>query len=236
MPEPLILHIETSGDLCSVALSRGPHLLSAITSTEKNNHSTALAPDAQALLAANDVVPDDLDAIAVSGGPGSYTGLRVGVSFAKAMCFALDIPLVAVDTLESLAIAARSAIHESAGLPKDTLYYPNIDARRMEVYIATFDADGVRISPNSALIIENDSFDPQTRKGKKIVFCGTGTAKCMDVLIDKNIIHHPIQCRAKNLVAPAYRAFTKGDFADLVSYRPDYVKLPNITVSSKPAL
>ena len=236
MTKPLILHIETSGDLCSVALSHGPDILSTITSTEKNNHSTALAPDAQSLLEAHDILPEDLDAISVSGGPGSYTGLRVGVSFAKAMCFALDIPLIAVDTLESLAIAAHSALHKGEDMQRDAIYYPNIDARRMEVYIAAFDANCERILPNSALIIEENTFEPQTTSGKKIVFCGTGTSKCIDILTDDAIIHHPLECRAEHLVAPAIRAYVQENFADLVSYRPDYVKAPNITVSSKPVL
>ena len=236
MTEPYILHIETSGDFCSIALSRGAHIMSTINSTEKNNHSTVLATDAQTLLAAHQIDPDDLDAISVSGGPGSYTGLRVGISFAKAMCFALEIPLIAVDTLESLSIAARSGLGGRDYLQKNTLYYPNIDARRMEVYIAAFDVEGVRVLPNSALIIKEDSFEPQTSSGKKIVFCGTGTAKCIDILTNEAIIHYPMECRAEHLVVPAIRAYKQQNFADLATYRPDYVKAPNITVSSKPAL
>ena len=236
MTDPLILHIETSGDLCSVALSRGLHLLSVINSTEKNDHSTALAPNVQTLLVSHNINPDDLHAVSVSGGPGSYTGLRVGVSFAKAMCFALDMPLISVDTLESLAIAARDALAGREDLQKDTLYYPNIDARRMEVYIAAFDDSGIRILPNSAMIIEENTFEQQTKAGKKIVFCGTGTSKCTHVLTDKNIIHYPMQCKAEHLVIPALRAYNQDSFADLVTYRPDYVKAPNITMSLKPLI
>ena len=236
MTQPLILHIETSGEYCSVALSQGPNILSVINSTEKNNHSTALAPDAQRLLGTHDIEPEHLHAISVSGGPGSYTGLRVGVSFAKAMCFALDIPLIAVDTLESLAVAARKAMHDRDDLQEGTIYYSNIDARRMEVYVAAFDASGKRILPNSAMIVEESTFTDFTKKGKKIVFCGTGTSKCTGMLTDVNIIHYPMQCKAEHLVAPALHSYEQENFADLVSYRPDYVKAPNITVSTKPLL
>lgn len=230
MTDPIILHIETSGDYCSVALSRGPRLLSSHNATVKNNHSTALALDTQILLAKHQISPNDLNAISVSGGPGSYTGLRVGISFAKAMCFALDIPLIAVDTLESLAISALNALQE------DALYYANIDARRMEVYIAAFDAAGKRISPNTSMIIEENTFEEHFESGKKIVFCGTGTSKCMDVLTHKSCIHYPMQCMAEHLIAPAFQSYTQENFADLANFRPDYVKAPNITVSSKPIL
>jgi tRNA threonylcarbamoyladenosine biosynthesis protein TsaB len=230
MPKPLILHIETSAELCSIALSRGSQILSAITSDERNKHSTVLAPDVQTLLSTHDAAPGDLQAIAVSGGPGSYTGLRVGVSFAKAMCFALDIPLIAVDTLESLAIAARSDLRE------DAFYCANIDARRMEVYFAEFDALGKRISPNSSLIIEKNTFAQRIEIGEKIIFCGTGTAKCADILTHEAIIHYPMQCQAEHLVIPALRSYKQGGFADLETFRPDYVKPPNITASTRSLL
>ena len=234
MVDPLILHIETSGSFCSVGLSRGSEMLDSINSSEENNHSTALAPDVQALLASQKTEPSDLHAISVSGGPGSYTGLRVGVSFAKAMCFALNIPLLAIDTLESLAMAARTALQGRDAVKDDVLYYPNIDARRMEVYVAAFDAAGDRMLPNSTLIVDENTFADLIEAGNQIVFCGTGTMKCVDILTNENIIQYSMQCKAEHLMMPALSQYMKGNFADLVAYRPDYVKPPNITVSKKP--
>ena len=227
MLDPLILHIETSGEFCSVALSRGEEVISKMTSDIKYNHSTVLAPDVRSLLEGQSLKPKDLSAISVSAGPGSYTGLRVGVSFAKAMCFALNIPFIAVNTLESLATAARIK------LKSDAIYVSNIDARRMEVYMALFDANGERLEADSAEIIEESSFDAYLNSGKAIVFCGTGTNKCREILTHPSITHLELQCLAESLVAPAIKAYTMKDFTDLDAFTPNYIKSPNITLPKR---
>jgi hypothetical protein len=102
--------------------------------------------------------------------------------------------------------------------------------------MAGFDASGERIMANTAVIIDEHSFDKEIEAGQSVVFCGTGTVKCEDVLKNPAIIHFPMQCRAEHLVIPALRAYCEQEFADLVDFRPDYVKAPNITVSTKPLL
>lgn len=221
--EPAILLIETSAALCSVGLTRGNHLIGHKLSGRPNNHSKELAIQIRELLDEGAMEATDLDAIAVSAGPGSYTGLRVGISTAKAMCFALGIPMIAVDTLYALAWRA----YELLGL--QAIYFPNIDARRMEVYIAAYDSDLQRIMANTAVEVRPDTFDKLLSAGEHIVFCGSGTSKCADMLKKSGIELVDIQCSAGLLAAPAYLQYSKGEHADLEQFKPEYVKAPNIT-------
>ena len=200
---PVILHIETSGSYCSVALSRGDVLLGAQTSSEQLTHNASLAPYTRDLLDSCKIQASELNSVAVSAGPGSYTGLRVGVSFAKALCFSLDIPLIAISTLESLAMEGLRL----SDTEEDHVYYPNIDARRMEVYTAAYNASGERIAEDHARIIESGSFDSDIEAGKHIVFCGTGAEKCRKLLVHDRITVLPLECTAEMLVMPALRDF-----------------------------
>ena len=230
MVDELILHIETSGRYCSVVLTRGGSVLSDLTDIQTYTHSETLAPYVQEVIRSSDVRPADLHAISVSTGPGSYTGLRVGASLAKAMCFALDIPLIAVDTLEAIAIAAIT------DLAKDALYIPNIDARRMEVYCAAFDQDGYRILPNTSVEVHAGMFDKLLESGNHVVFCGSGTSKSIDVLHDDSITLYDLEVQARHLVPVALRRFVEGKFADVIHFKPEYIKAPNITLSRKAKL
>lgn len=230
MKEPLILHIETSGALCSVAVSMGSEVRALIESDEEYDHSRTLAPFIDAIQEQAQFRLKDLDAISVSGGPGSFTGLRVGISTAKAMCFVLGCPMIAVDTLESLALAAIA----KEGM--EGIYYATIDARRMEVYLAAFDARGERLTANRAVIVDAHTFDPLLEVGETVVMCGTGTSKCMALLGSLGVRMIPIECSARHLVAPALKAFDLQAFADLAAFTPEYLKAPHITVSQKPEI
>lgn len=228
MKKPLILHIETSGPLCSVALSNAGACLVRMESSERYDHSKTLAPFIADVLNEGGVSRHVLDAVSVSAGPGSFTGLRVGVATAKAMCFALGCPLIAVDTLHAFAVAAIQAF------PGGGVYYPAVDARRMEVYIAAYDAEGQRLMDNTSVIVDAHTFDSLLQAGEKVVLCGTGTSKCAPLLKPRGVEIIPLDNSAVHLIVPAHRAFLAGEFADLREFSPGYLKAPNITVPKAP--
>ena len=231
MKQDNILLIETSGNYCSVALCQNGTVIAEKSDDRTFSHSEMLAPFVQQILAESEVKASFLSAIGLSAGPGSYTGLRVGASLAKAMCYALGIPLIAIDTLEAIASASRLALGTEA------IYVPNIDARRMEVYYAAFDRNGTRVLPGSALVIDSsatlvDLLIPDV----PIVFCGSGTEKCTEVLTHERITLHHLEVEAKHLAPIAIRSFGEETFADLVTFKPEYIKAPNITIPGKARL
>jgi len=168
----LILGIETSTKVCSVAISEGNTLLAIKEEGGAYSHSEKLTVFIEAVLRKANKSLKDLDAIAVSKGPGSYTGLRIGVSAAKGLCYALDIPLIAISTLQAMAIGVKS---------NDCLFAPMIDARRMEVYTALFDEQNKVVENISAKIIDEDSFSSELENGK-VFFFGDGAEKCKPIL------------------------------------------------------
>jgi len=159
---------------------------------------------------------EDIDAIAVSKGPGSFTGLRIGVSAAKGLCFSLDKPLISVSTLESLA--------NSITVENDAFIVPLLDARRMEVYSAVFDSQYDQIRMIKAEVIDENSFSDYLNKGN-VYFLGDGAGKCKDVIRHKNAIflegHFP---SAKQMAKLAYAKYKKNDFEDVAYFEPFYLK------------
>ena len=221
--EPRILLIETSAELCSVGLvghGSEPEILESDTPFD---HNKTLAPSISGLLDRTGIIPADLSAIAVSAGPGSYTGLRVGISTAKAMCYALGIPLIAIDTLYAFAHKAKESFGPNA------LYFPNVDARRMDVYMSRYDGNLVQLSENQAVTITVDAFPTIAEGGVTRVFCGSGTSKCVELLAEHDMVMEPMRCSARLLAGPATDRYRMKDFTDLISFRPEYVKAPNIT-------
>src|ERR1700712_4178555 len=174
----LILQIETATTVCSVALAEDGVVLACKELEQRNAHAEVITVFIDDLLKTTGKQYSELAAVAVSSGPGSYTGLRIGVSVAKGLCFALDIPLIAVETLEAM---ADGIIGQHIFDDNHTLLCPMIDARRMEVFTAVFDADENRIRPTSAEIIDENSFS-DLLKNSQILFFGDGAAKCSDVL------------------------------------------------------
>ncbi len=228
---PLILNIESATDHCSVALSRGTEVLSFRATEERFAHSKLLTLLIEECLAAEKIALKDLDAVALSSGPGSYTSLRVGSSAAKGICYALDKPLIAVDTLKSLALAAYA-------LKKDdtAVYAPMIDARRMEVYTAHFSASGDRLRDTSADIIDENSYTKIFKSEKKLIFCGNGAEKCRSVLTSPFAHFVSVVCSALLLPPLAVRAFDEKRFENVAYFEPEYFKAPNITKSKKKLL
>lgn len=222
---PLILNIEAATNVCSICLSRGGEVLSLHESEGQNEHSRVITLLIDQCMTDAGLKLTDLDAVAISEGPGSYTSLRVGFSTAKGLCFALNIPLISVSTLASLAHAAFEAVKDSSAL-----YCAMIDARRMEVYAAIFDADGNEILPPTPMIIDGSSFEGYFSEGKKIVFCGNGAEKCKTVLAsDMAMFSGIFNNNSSYLIKGSLIAFSHKIFADTAYAVPHYLKPPNIT-------
>ena len=222
-----ILHIETSTNICSVALSNGDELLQCIELSEGLNHTAMLAPMIDQVLKENELIPSDLTAISVSSGPGSYTGLRVGSSTAKAMAYSLSIPVIGVPTLLALAYAAADRY------PEMDYFLPMLDARRNEVYVALFDKDLKEVVAVSSLIVESEAVRELIPSGK-ILVCGDGANK-LEKLGHEPVIHIDthIICSAGHLVKPAFQLFSSGVKGDPMHFVPFYMKPPNITQQRK---
>ena len=217
---PLILHIETGTDVCSAALSQGDALLSIKENDEGRAHAQLLAVFIDALLREQHCTTNDLAAVAVSEGPGSYTGLRVGVSTAKGICYGSQKPLIAVNSLQSLACLAI----ERALLPSpNMLIAPMIDARRMEVYTALFDATGQPLTPTTAKIIDENSF-AEVLSQHHVLFVGDGAGKCRAVLSHPHAHFAPLHASAAGMVKRAANAFAQQQFADAAYFEPFYLK------------
>ena len=222
----LILSIETGTDICSVALANDGELMALRESDEGRDHAKKVALFVDELLRETGVQPSDLDAIAVGKGPGSYTGLRIGVSFAKGMCYALNIPLISVGSLDALTEVAREDFDagiidlEDVEWPSAHLC-PMVDARRMEVYAQVFDTEGKALSDVVAEVVTEKSFAQWRANGKFVIF-GNGAAKCAEVL--KDAICVSVAPSARGIVRLAEEAFNAGRFEDLAYFEPFYLK------------
>lgn len=232
----LILCIETGTDVCSAALSRNGELLALRESNGGQDHARKLALYIDELLKANDYEPKDLDAVAVGKGPGSYTGLRIGASTAKGICYALGIPLIGVGSLEALANVAAED-HEAGILDTDgwetARLCPMIDARRMEVYAQVFDSSIAPLSEPDAHIIEPESFAEFIGDGGEFVIFGNGAAKCLETMPKQNVRFADVAPSARGLVKPAYEAFRTNRFEDTAYFEPFYLKDFVVTASKK---
>ena len=217
---PLILHIETSTELCSVALSHGDCCLAVRENPEGRNHATMLTPFIDDLLSTNNVSTNQLDAVAVSSGPGSYTGLRIGLSTAKGLCYGGNIPLVAVSTLQAMSVGFAQNNDVSAS----ALLCPMIDARRMEVYTALYDKNGRQVEKVSAEIITEQTFAPWL-DAHQIFFFGNGAAKCRTTITHQNAVFaEGFVHSARYMILPALQAYGERKFEDTAYFEPFYLK------------
>jgi tRNA threonylcarbamoyladenosine biosynthesis protein TsaB len=221
-----LLHIETATRVCSVALSIDGMIISKRESSEKNIHSSIITLFINEILEEAGLEFSGLDAICVSKGPGSYTGLRIGVSTAKGLCYALDKPLIAVGTLQALAWGARRQIRSiSAHLNEKILFCPMIDARRMEVYYALFDPDLKQVRDTRAEVIHADSFN-EYFKDHEIWFTGDGAEKCREFFSGQpnaRFTENPLPS-AGYLAELAEQHFKAGHFDDTAYFEPFYLK------------
>ncbi len=220
----LILCIETGTDICSVGIARDGELVSLRESAEGRDHAKHVGVFVDELLRETGIAPDELDAVAVGMGPGSYTGLRIGVSFAKGLCYGLQIPLVAIGSLDAL---AEVAIEDNeAGILdveawNEAVLCPMVDARRMEVYTRLYNAKGEPQSDVKAEIINEESF-ASVRATKQLVIFGNGAAKCREVLSDATYID--VAPSARGLARLAEQRLQAGQTEDIAYFEPFYLK------------
>jgi tRNA threonylcarbamoyladenosine biosynthesis protein TsaB len=216
----LILQLETSTSSCSVALALDGKTLALKELDERNAHASHLTLFIEDVLQTAEKKMSDLDAVAVSMGPGSYTGLRIGVSTAKGLCYALDIPLLAISTLESMASGFKANFKSEA-----SFFCPMIDARRMEVYSAVYNSEIKEVLPVAARIIDADSFN-EILEEEKIVFFGDGAMKCETVLskFPNGMFVSDFVNSAKDMSELAYKKYIIQQFEDVAYFEPFYLK------------
>ena len=217
----IILCIETATTICSVAIAHNGICLAKYSHPAINAHASELHVMVENILQETRLTLSDLSAIAISKGPGSYTGLRVGVSTAKGYAYALGIPLIAINTLLSLTVVAQNTLHEPF---QNALFIPLLDARRMEVYTAVIDAKQHFIKETFALIVEPQSLHEYAQH-QITYFFGNGAEKCREIMQYPNTHYLPnIHCCASGLTQIADEAYHNKEFENLAYFEPYYLK------------
>ncbi len=224
----LILSLETSTTVCSAALHHDGNLLGSKELLTPQSASSQLAPIIDQLLKDSKISSKEINAVAVASGPGSYTGLRIGVATAKGLCFALQIPLIAINTLELMAYqvvnSSTSPSPEERGQGGEVLLCPMLDARRMEVYCLLTDLNLNIIEQTQAKIIDQESFKEWLDR-RTIFFFGNGADKCKDIIKHINAIFiQDINPSASQLGEMAFQKFIRNEVEDLSSFEPHYLK------------
>ncbi|WP_408039246.1 tRNA (adenosine(37)-N6)-threonylcarbamoyltransferase complex dimerization subunit type 1 TsaB [Tenacibaculum amylolyticum] len=220
----IILNIETSTKNCSVSIAEDGKILALKELNDGNySHAEKLHPFILEVIKEADIEKEAITAVAVSKGPGSYTGLRIGVSAAKGLCFSLDIPLISIETLTSLAHTV--SIEEGAVIPM-------LDARRMEVYAAVYNKDYDKIREIKAEVIDADSFSDFLND--KVYFVGDGVTKCKEVIKNENAIFVEGKLpSAKEMAELSYEKYKKNDIEDVAYFEPFYLKDFMVTPEKK---
>nr|NQU91169.1 tRNA (adenosine(37)-N6)-threonylcarbamoyltransferase complex dimerization subunit type 1 TsaB [Bacteroidota bacterium] len=222
---PTLLHIDTATQFCSVALSIGGRAIEIRSTNEKNAHSKVITTFIDDVLKNASRTLGSLDAICISMGPGSYTGLRIGVSTAKGLCYAIDKPLIAVSTLQAMANGMTTKINGFQGNKNEILFCPMIDARRMEVYSAIYDKGLKEVRGIRAEIIEANSFS-EYMKGQAMVFAGDGAEKCKSLFLNQPnaVFLDDFEPSAAYMVSLAVEKYFIRKFEDVAYFEPFYLK------------
>ena len=219
----MILCLETATPVCSVALNESCCTIALRETEGQNAHSEKITNFIREVMEVAKIDYSQLDAVAVSKGPGSYTGLRIGVSTAKGICYAADLPLMAIDTLETMAYGMKAKLGNQIG--EHDLLIPMIDARRMEVYAAIFDANLNKINDTAALVIDENSFD-ELLKDHRLWLFGDGAPKLKKVFENQpniNIVDG-FKPSAAYMLPLADEALREQDFVDVAYFEPFYLK------------
>lgn len=221
----LILNIETATSLCSVALAENSKVIAMRETFEEKSHASNLTVFIDQMLKENNLRVADLDAVAVGKGPGSYTGLRIGVSTAKGICYGAGIPLIAINTLKIMFRQVVGSGSENIGNAQpETLYCPMIDARRMEVFTCVYDCHGNEKEQISAKIVDIQTFQPLLEL-HPMVFFGSGMPKCREYLEHPHSIFVPdIHPGASSLAGLAEIAYQSKEFENIAYFEPYYLK------------
>lgn len=214
----LILNIETSSPICSVCLSRDGEIIAEKEGASGTNHASVLTLFIQLLFQQVSLGVHDLDAIAVSAGPGSYTGLRIGAATAKGLCYSLEKPLIAIDSLQAFAVGLEKKYGE-----KISFYCPTLDARRNEIYYGFFGKDAEEIiSSRNIILSEAIPFDTSD---KKIVLGGSGAAKCRDYWKERALIFDTsIVPSVHHMFSLSEKKFHNSQFENVINFEPHYIK------------
>ncbi len=222
-----ILNIETSTRVCSVALAVDGKVVAIQESTVENSHARHITLFAEQVMFQAGINFKDLDAVAISKGPGSYTGLRIGVSTAKGFCYSLDKPLIAVDTLQALAYGMVQKLKNTGENPEGFLFVPMIDARRMEVYSAVYDSRLNEVREVKAEVIDKNSFTGFFQKDKKLVFAGDGAMKCKEVLSSasvKAVFPEELAASSAYMAPLSEKKWQQQQFENTAYFEPFYLK------------
>ena len=221
----MILCLETATPSCSVALVHNGEVLACEEDPKGQNHSEKITLFIDSVMKKAGISYDQLDAVAVSMGPGSYTGLRIGVSTAKGICYAVSKPLIAVETLEAMAYGGSAVISSGRSERRNLLLIPAIDARRMEVYAAIFDENVNKIKDTEAVIIDENSF-ADLKKDHHLYLFGDGADKCAEIFAndDKITVIKDFYCSAKYMNTIAQQKFNNSEFVDVAYFEPFYLK------------
>ena len=217
-----ILNIETSTDVCSVALTSEGQVLDHRENYEGQTHATLLSQYVKEMLDYARSREMKLDAIAVSIGPGSYTGLRIGLSEAKGLAFGLGVPLIGINTLKLMTV---STMFNHFIEDEKVLFVPMIDARRMEVYTAAYTSALLAVVEPQAMILDEQSFEAQLKQGYTLVLMGNGSDKARQVLTHEGVLFiEGIKPVAVDMLALAEKAYRENDFIDVAYSTPLYLK------------
>ncbi|MDE5751546.1 MAG: tRNA (adenosine(37)-N6)-threonylcarbamoyltransferase complex dimerization subunit type 1 TsaB [Duncaniella sp.] len=218
----VILNIETSAAACSVALTAEGMVLAHQEELESRSQASLLSDYIKYFLDFAAEKALKIEAVAVSMGPGSYTGLRIGLSEAKGLAYALDVPLIGVDTLKLLCCQVMFTKPEFTG---DEIFVPMVDARRMEVYTAAYDFALLPLMEQQPLILDENSYSSLLATGRPVLFFGDGSDKAIEVIKADNAIFVPdIRPLAIDMIALAEKAYSERDFIDTAYSTPNYIK------------
>lgn len=220
----IILNIETSTNICSVGLSRNGECIKLIETSEEKAHASNITLLIEKIFAETGYSIRQLSAVAVSSGPGSYTGLRIGASVAKGIAYSIDLPLIAVDTLKSLACGAVALAPNP-----DAFYCPMIDARRWEAYLAIYDFHLNPILTTQAHILTENSLDTYLTANTEVYCMGNGSEKFKEKMAAKNWQFLSINCSANYIGILSYESYQKSEFVSVAYFEPFYLKEANVT-------
>lgn len=214
----LILNIDTAIETASVCLTKDSELIQLAVNNNQKDHATWLHTAIADLIKKAGYTTGQLQAVAVSIGPGSYTGLRVGLASAKGFCYALKIPLIAISTLKMIAFAIKNS-----GIKDENIICPMIDARRMEVFTALYDVDLIEKQEAQAKIIDENSFSAMLKENK-IIFGGNGSKKLQKTIASSNAFFNEVPVNASHLAELSYNCFRNKEFVSLAYTEPLYIK------------
>lgn len=223
----LILNIDTATENASICVARDGMAIATMVNREQKDHAGWIQPAIARLMQEAGCMMQQLEAVAVTEGPGSYTGLRVGMATAKGLCYALQIPLITESTLKVIAYATREAIGLSTGEPSllPTLICPMIDARRMEVFTAVYNIDLEAVIPGGARILDNNSFNKEL-ENNRLIFCGNGSVKWKPLCSKHSnaVFYEGDGYTAAHLGVLSEQRFQQAIWADLAYAEPAYLK------------